>query len=76
MTLDWKDDDKGSTALDGVGGKYRIEIESGYSEEGICRYYKVLRTAPVGFPLTTLESAKMICQAHHDRFTEAKKRPR
>ena len=68
--LDWKDHDSGSTALasHSIGGEYRIEIEWDYSEEGKYRYYKPLRIAPVGYPLTTLESAKAICQAHHDQL--------
>jgi len=68
--LSWKDCDDGSTALASrsIGGEYRIEVEWGYSEEGKYRYYKPLRIAPVGYPLTTLEGAKAICQAHYDQL--------
>jgi hypothetical protein len=74
--LDWKDHDGGSSAPASrdVGGEYRIEIVWGYSEGGecCCRYYKPLRLAPIGQPLTALELAKAICQAHHDKLLKAK----
>jgi hypothetical protein len=72
--LDWKDHDSGSAARasDKVGGEYRIEIVWGYSEDGECRYYKPVWLAPVGYPLTTLGSAKRICQAHHDKLLKVR----
>jgi hypothetical protein len=74
MALNWNDHDSGSTApaSRSVGGEYRIEIVWGYSEDGECRYYKPLRLAPVGHALTTLEAAKAICQAHHDKLLKAR----
>jgi hypothetical protein len=71
--LDWKDHDSGSAAsASRNGGEYRIEVVWGYSGDGECRYYKILWLVPVGYPLPTLESAKAICQAHHDGRLRAK----